>query len=113
MIQSTKEGEALYGVDGWVLASQIAKRALPICRRLEGDLQVFTNSIANENPLRLASAANMQEREFLGYTGDIAEVAHIVCVLIEMCYRLWESKREVGESTEEEDFLFADESPGY
>eukprot|EP00961_Rhodomonas_salina_P277408 3748648-Rhodomonas_salina.1 len=30
-----------------------------------------------------------------------------------MCYRLWESKREVRESTREEDVLFADESPGY
>eukprot|EP00961_Rhodomonas_salina_P108500 1460542-Rhodomonas_salina.1 len=27
-----------------------------------------------------------------------------------MCYRLWESKREVGESTWEEDVLFSDVS---
>eukprot|EP00961_Rhodomonas_salina_P273663 3697936-Rhodomonas_salina.1 len=54
----------------------------------------FRDSAFAVDDTQLASAANTQEREFLGYTGDIAEVAHIVCVLIEMCYRLWESKRE-------------------
>eukprot|EP00961_Rhodomonas_salina_P298696 3938304-Rhodomonas_salina.1 len=80
MLLSTREAEALYGVDGWVLASQIAKRALPIWRSLRVNMQRFGDStFPYDIPARSAFAADSREREFLGYTGDIAEVAYIVC----------------------------------
>eukprot|EP00961_Rhodomonas_salina_P226939 3068071-Rhodomonas_salina.1 len=80
------------------------------CAQLRGKLTTLLGAIlaVPGGDSRLATSATATELDVLADVDSMAEVVHLLCVVFEMCFRLWDYKREIGESTEGEDFFFKD-----
>eukprot|EP00961_Rhodomonas_salina_P050675 680496-Rhodomonas_salina.1 len=65
-------------------------------------------SAEQENVHRYQNETTVAERAFLGDIDSIAKLAHIVCVLMEMCFALYDYNKRIGKYSFNEYRLFED-----
>eukprot|EP00961_Rhodomonas_salina_P032300 435670-Rhodomonas_salina.1 len=96
----------------FVRADVIEKRVLPFCSLRSAAVRQFTEELYHKQALWMLSEATPAQLLVLGDMDSAARLGHVVCVLLEMCFYLYEHKSVSGKATPEESVFFAATSGG-